>query len=272
MMEAVNINLADGQVPTEALGRGLPSGPCSNQTAEDFDAGDCIISMAVTNVFLVGANEAARVMSNTSSTNAVYDMYIDDKHYAYMGPATVQSDLDYRAETLAMHTQCSQIGKQCDLRVTSGASEPFSCTDSLYGDLAVPTINGLDVDGVTGLAFRSAGIVFYRDAGLTKLANISTNTESFLTRPSNPQHLAAWARVELAATEEQTADGNVVTPMHGGTTWLLNCTATAYQVTYDFINGSIQNAAAELANGSVGTIMNSGNYYGFGKVALETAA
>ena len=64
-MEAVNIDLANPQIPQHALGRGLPAGPCSNQSTADFDAGDCIISLGGTNVFLNGANEAARVMSNT---------------------------------------------------------------------------------------------------------------------------------------------------------------------------------------------------------------
>jgi hypothetical protein len=273
VMEAVNIELVDAQLPSQALGRGLPDGACSNQTAVDFDAGDCIINVAETSVFLTGANEAARVMSNTSTTNAIYDMYIDGTHFAYLGPADNPSNLDYRAESLAIHTECRQIGKQCNLGANqSGTSEPFHCTDAFYGDLAQPIINGDATDGVTGLAFRSAGIVFYQDAALTQLANQSTDSESFLTRPSNPHHLAAWAKVELGATDEQTADGNVVMPTRGGTSWLLNCSATAYQITYDFVNGSLQHATAELANGSVGTLLNAGNYYGFGKVALETAA
>ncbi|EXJ58734.1 hypothetical protein A1O7_06164 [Cladophialophora yegresii CBS 114405] len=273
VMEAVNVELVDVQPPSQALGRGLPDGPCSNPTAADFDAGDCIIRLGATSVFLTGANEAARVMSNTSTTNAVYDMYIDDTHFAYLGPSIIPSNLDYRAESLAIHTECRQMGKQCNLGVNqSGTSEPFHCTDAFYGDLAQPIINGDDTDGVTGLAFRSAGIVFFRDPGLTQLANKSTETESFLTRPSNPQHLAAWAKVELGATTLQTADGNVVTPTHGGTSWLLNCSATAYDITYSFVNGSLRHARAEVANGSVGTILAAGNYYGFGKVALETAA
>ena len=198
-------------------------------------------------------------------------MYIDGDHYAYLGPASKPSSLDYSAESLAVHTHCSQIGKQCNLRTNSGASEPFHCTDALYGDLAQPLINVDQFDGVTGLPFRSAGIVFYQDAGLTKLANKSSNTESFLTRPANPQHLAVWAVLELPAPDEQTAGGDVVVPMHGGTTWLLNCSATAYKVSYNLVNGSIQHTTAEMANGSVGTIVNAGNYWGFGKVALETA-
>ncbi len=123
------------------------------------------------------------------------------------------------------------------------------------------------------LPFRSAGVVFYRDGGLTELANeVNSRPRTFLTRPSNPQHLAAWAKVELSANAEQQGDGNVVTPEHGGTSWLLNCSTTAYQIAYDFINGTLSNATADVSNGSVGTILNAGNYYGFGKVGLETAA
>jgi hypothetical protein len=110
-------------------------------------------------------------------------------------------------------------------------SEPFHCTDALYGDLVQHTINGYDRDSATGLAFRSTGIVFCRGVQLSRLANLSSGDSSFLTRPINPQHLAAWAKVELPANEAQNADGNVVTPTNGGTSWLLNCSATGYSVT-----------------------------------------
>jgi hypothetical protein len=275
VMEAVNIELADAQIPQEALGRGLPSGLCSTQSEADFDAGDCITTTTGSAVFLIGANEAAKVMSNTSSTNAVYDMYIGDRHFAYLGPAHIPTNLDYRTEALGVHTQCSQMGKQCGLGINkSETAEPFHCTDSFYGDLSQPIINGGDKDGVTKLAFRSAGIVFFKDAALTQLANLSSGdgADNFSTRPTNPHYLAAWAKTELGATDNQTADGNVVTPTHGGTSWLLNCSTTAYQITYDFINGTLQHVTAERANGSVGTLFNIGAYYGFGKVALETAA
>ena len=135
-------------------------------------------------------------MSNTSTAYTVYDTYIDNRHFAYLGPASNPPNLDYRAEAVATLTECRQIGKQCKLGVGQfGASEPVHCTDAFYGDLASPVINGDDVDGVTGSLFRTVGIVFYRDAGLTQLANKSSHIEGFLTRPSNPQHLAAWAKV-----------------------------------------------------------------------------
>lgn len=269
VMDAVNIDLAETRSPQAALGRGLPAGPCSNQTTADFDAGDCSINSG-SNVFLVGAAEAARAMGNTSTLNAVYETIVDGKHMAYLGPASNPRELDYRADALAVHTTCHQIGKQCGLK-TDAASVRFNCTDELYGDLAQPSINGARQDGVTGLPLRNAGVVFYQDAALTRLANDSAD-DTYLTRPANPQHLAAWAKIELPANDEQIEDGNVVVPMHGGTTWVLNCTATAYQITYDFVNGSIRHADAQVANGSVGTILHSAAYYGFGKVSLETAA
>ncbi|KAJ9644838.1 hypothetical protein H2204_001300 [Knufia peltigerae] len=273
VIEAINIEIVEPQTPIMGLGRGLPDGPCSTQLSADFDAGDCIISDHG-DVFLVGANEAARVMSNTSSNNAVYDVFIDGMHMAYLGPADNPDGLDYRAESLAMHTTCAQIGRECHLHAETKELEPFTCTEEFYGNLALPNVNGDETDAVTGLPFRSAGIVFFRNAALIELGNASSDSgnENFLTRSSNPHFIGVWARVELHATEEQIADGNVVVPSQGGTSWLLNCTATAYQISYDFLNGSVQHATAEVANGSVGTILNAGNYYGFGKVALETAA
>jgi hypothetical protein len=104
VMAAVNIELAEGRLPRDSLGRGLPGNVCSTQSAADFDLGECIIALGGTSVFLNGANEAARVMSNTPSTNAVYDMYIGSRHFAYLGPAAMPANLDFRTEGLAIRT------------------------------------------------------------------------------------------------------------------------------------------------------------------------
>jgi hypothetical protein len=272
-MKAVNVELVTPQSPQLSLGRGLPAGQCSNQSVADFDANGCSVSIAATGVFVFGANEAARVVANTSETNAVYSTFIDGDHFAYLGPASAPLDLDYRATSLAVHTQCSQIGKKCNLHTESGASMPFDCTDALYGNMAVPSINGQTEDSVTGGSIlRQAGIIPYRDAGLTKLANESSDGSTYDTIPSNPHHMAVWARLSLESNADQQADGNVVTPEHGGSVWLLNCSTTTYTMTYDMINGTVHNAVAQVANGSLGTIINAPLYWGLGALPLESVA
>jgi hypothetical protein len=273
VIHAVNIEIAEPRSPEAALGRGLPEGSCSAQTTDDFDAGECSITMSGSNAALNGAAEAARVMSNTSSLHAVYETEIDGKHFAYLGPSSMPPGLDYRADALAMQTTCQHIGAQCNLHASNN-SISFKCNPSLYGDLSSPTINGDSRDSITGHPFRNAGIVFYRDATLAEPSN--TTSPSYLTYPANPQHLAAWARTELPSTPSQRVTHDVVTPADSssGTTWLLNCTATAHTLTYALINGTLSPSlsVAHPANASTGTILNSPLYYGFGKVSLETAA
>jgi hypothetical protein len=272
-MKAVNVELVTPRNPQLSLGRGLPPGQCSNQSVDDFDANGCSVSIAVTGVFVFGANEAARVVANTSDTNAVYSTIIDGDHFAYLGPASVPSDLDYRAASLGVHTQCQQIGKKCNLGATSGASMPFDCTKALYGDLAQPEINGQTGDSVTGSTIlRQAGIVPYLDAGLTKLANGSVDGKTYDKTPANPHYFAVWARLNLEATESQLSDGNVQVGGHGGSMWLLNCSTTAYTMSYKMINGSVHNAVAQVANSSLGTIINAPLYWGQGALPLESAA
>ena len=247
-----------------------PNTGCSNQTAADFDVRLCSVDLAVTGTFLTGANTAYRTLANLSSIHAVRKATLDDRTLAYLGPANIQPRLDFQASTLAMHTQCTPIAAKCNLRVESGASEPFHCSDAFFGDLPSRTINGDTDDGVSGLPLLNqyTGAVFYEDEGLTKYAN-----DSFTSHKQNPYYLGVWGILSgMNANDEMLKSGNIVRPMHGGVSWILGCTATAYELTYSWVNGSAAVNSATVANGTVGTMINAPIYYGLGKASLDVNA
>ena len=270
-MDTVELDLVSSEQPGQhSYGRGLDSSTLC--TADDFDVSLCTVSLAATGTFLMNGNVAFSTLANLSTTHAVRSADFEGKRLAYLGPSEMPVRTDFQASTFAMHTQCTPIGAKCNLRATSGASEPFHCSDGFFGDLPSRTINGDTKDSslYSGLSLftENAGVVLYRDEGLTKVAN-----ESFATHQQNPYHLGAWAYpLGLIATGKTTQDGNIVIPTHGGMTWLLGCTMTAYEMRYSWINGSAIVNNLQLANGSVGTIMHSPIYYGLAKTTLESNA
>ncbi len=274
-MDTVEIDIRSSAPSTQRqFGRGIdPSTLCTNQTAADFDVSLCTVSLATTGTFLTGANAAFKTLGNLSTEHSVGRARYAGKNLAYLGPADadVPARFDYQANTLAMHTECTPIAAKCNLHVTSGATESFHCSDGFYGDLPSRTINGDPTDQFSGLSLlnQNTGIVFYQDEDLTEYANVS-----FSSRTQNPYYMGVWAvMIGLGAhSPNMTADGNIVVPTHGGVTWLLGCTATAYEMTYSSVSGNITVNELTKANGTIGTIMNSPTYYGFGKASMESSA
>ena len=271
-MDTVEINMVVSSDSSTQLtfSRGIEDPMCSNQTVSDFDIENCTVSLATTGTFLMGGNNAYRTLANVSNIDTVRRAHIDNKTLAYLGPADIPARFDYQASTFAMHTQCTPIGAKCNLRATSGATEPFHCTDAFFGDLPSRTINGDTEDPYSGLSLFTAntGIVFYKDAGLTQYANAS-----FKSHVQNPYYMGVWAYpLGITSTPSLVEDGNVVVPYHGGVTWLLSCTATTYEMTYSWVNGSVTVDDLTIANGTTGSMLASTIYYGFGKSFLDSIA
>lgn len=266
-MDTVEIDIPTARAPARDFGRvfhNTADSSCTNQTGA-FDVRDCTVKLAVTNTFLTGSNEAYRVLQNLSSVNTVRFTDVGGKIIAYSGPATVPDDLDFQASTVGLHTQCQAVSKECNLIVTSGASTNFKCSDEFFGNLAVPEVNGDDgQSGQTG----PSGAVLYGDSALTK--NLSST--EFSTKPQNPIYLGAWGVVQIVITDQQDKDPNYVVPMHGGVAWVLSCSSTAYDLTYSWVNGTVTNADAKVANGSTNAILQSAIFWGFGGTYMENAA
>ena len=270
-MDTVSIDVGTARAPQRTFGRGFAGVGCVNST-EGFDvAFGCSISLAATGTFIGGTygqpSEAYATLGNLSNINAVRRKTINNQTYAFLGPANIPNDLDYQATTVALGTQCEAITKQCNLHVDDGASSPFHCNDNFYGDIAVPSVDGSGVDPFSGSNYATTGILYFQDPGLTHFAN-----GSFNNRIQNPYHLGVWAHPNLAASTQQINTGAFVTPMHGGQAWLLNCTSTAYDMTYNWVNGTVQSANITKANGTVSTSLQAPAFYNLGKPWLDTTA
>jgi hypothetical protein len=273
VIDTVEVDLISDQSAGQHMySRGLSDPACSNQTAADFDAQNCIVTIAPTGMFLTEGNAAFRTLGNISRTESIRRVFdADGRPLAYLGPVVIGDRVDFQATTFAMHTQCRPIAAECDLHVESGASEPFHCNDSFYGNLPSRSING-DIKNTFGLDNRDTDALFFADTGLNRLADGNRSID-FPNHRQNPYYLGVWAYIiGMTATDELTEGGNVVIPMHGGITWLLNCEVTTYEMTYSWVNGTDRVDDLRVANGSMGTIVNAPIYYGLGKGAMESNA
>ena len=221
-----------------------------------FDVRDCSVDPAATNIFLTNAVEAYAKLANISQINTVRTVEVDNNTLAYLGPASIPEETDFQASTLALGTQCHPISKQCHLHAEEGASEPFNCTSAFFGNLAQPEVSW-ESEGAT--SYQRTGPVYFNSPDFTVKANTTFNTSQ-----QNPYYIGAWAAINLQMTEKQMQDPNIVNPEHGGLTWVLNCTSTAYDLTYSWVNGSVHSANATKANGTTSTVLQSPLFYNLG--------
>ena len=266
VMNTVSVDVGTVRAPQRTFGRGFDDVSCVNST-NDFEA--CSVSLAVTGTFLYSdSSEAYATVGNLSSLNAVRRTIINNQTMAFLGPANIPDNLDFQATTIALGTQCEAITKQCKLHVDDGASTSFHCNDKFYGNLAQPSIDGSTTNSASGSNLDpTSGIVHFQDPSLTRFANASFNEHI-----RNPYHLGVWGRPNLVNSDQQIASHAFVTPMHGGQAWLLNCTSTAYDMSYSWVNGTVQSANVTEANGTVSTTLQAPLFYSLGTPWLATAA
>ena len=265
-MNTVSVDVGTARAPQRTFGRGFGDIGCVNST-DDFEA--CSVSLAATGTFLYSDGpEAYATVGNLSNLNAVRRTTINDQTFAYLGPANIPDNLDFQASTVALGTHCESITKQCKLQAEAGADTGFHCNDHFYGNIEVPSIDGSATNSYSDLPLDStSGIVYFQDPALTRFANAS-----FYEHIRNPYHLGVWGRPNLANSAQQLASGAFVTPVHGGQAWLLNCTSTAYDMSYSWVNGTVQSANVTKANGTVSTNLQAPLFYSLGTPWLATAA
>lgn len=102
----------------------------------------------------------------------------------------------------------------------------------------------------------------------------------------NPFFIGTWANVDssgqiaganntgnLTAEEEALAnDPDIVHPVHGGSAWVLNCTAAVFDLTYTMANGSLKDAVLTLSNGTAAGVIASPSANGYYIPALSVNA
>jgi hypothetical protein len=147
--------VSESALKTSSFGRGLYSDECGNPYP-------CSVTLG-TGSFLVGAAEAYRTLVNVSTTNSVSTFHQDGETYALLTDAQIPQDTDFKASTFAISTSCELLSNKCGLHSDSGASTPFDCSPSFYGDLTEVS----STCELGNLQIPSTSLSFFRDPDLT---------------------------------------------------------------------------------------------------------
>ncbi|KIV82325.1 hypothetical protein PV11_04444 [Exophiala sideris] len=268
---------------TLALGRGL-EGVCINFDRAANQGLPCTVDASDT----VGANINARnsgeviaLENNVSTHNAIWTVKASNLRNGDLlilmpQTANVPSNIDYQATTLGVSTQCIPSTRKCDVRMSSDDSYiVFNCTTNFRGVLgASPNISSDTVDWTytdsTTPDFnvksdRNFQYAYFSDATLATIYNSiggnQTNGGSSgeLALPDdkllNPFYLATAGLIPVqtgAAGDSLSNDENVFSVGGSFVAYSLNCSVTSYDVSYDWINGSINSFTySPTLNGSV---------------------
>lgn len=157
--------------------------------------------------------------------------------------AAASSGLDYKASTFAASAQCQSITYDCT-KNTDPADSKYNCTSALVGDFNSPDNNPDDAE----IFYNPSGARLFTDASLTKTTRFSFQ---------NPVYFAAWAtRVQISSKALYTDNGIAASSnIPDVYNWILNCSATFYEATYAWANGSVTSLNTTLVNNTMGGIL-----------------
>lgn len=253
--------------PTKTFSRGLVSS-CTNSANQVYVNGaylPCTLETAVGGTFLLSDDEAYRIMNGISQTHTVRAYSPDtSKVFYYLSDAASSTEVDFKASTFAVTTECELISSKCGIGGDDPQGTTFNCTPSFSGSLTWP---GPAILAEQASPLSIVGIEYFGDPGLTN--NFSTTPS--LYSPQNPLYFGTWATGQQATRGGEAIDIGIA-PGALGFSWVLNCTSTVYEVTYTWVNGTVTSFNTTLANGTVGGIFSAGFAAGFGTTALENTA
>lgn len=227
-----------------SFGRQLSS-TCTAPVADIFDS--CTLNNAATANFLVGGSEALKVMSNQSTKNQIIVAGLSEGIFSLVTDKAVQPNLDFSATTFANNVSCRPISRQCGLTGAFGAFTPFNCSDAFSGDLT-------SFNSTSTLSIVKRGIIadFFYDQQLTQPI-------SLLDESSNPFYLGIGTIVNMnnnsgGAGGDLSTDPEIVVPIHGGDSFILNCEVEFYEMQYKYVNGTVVWASLDPVNNSIASL------------------
>lgn len=212
-------------------------------------------------------SDAGATLTNTSAINMIRQFPSSQQQpIFYLGDTAASSDIDFKASTYAVSTQCQPMTKQC-LPPASGFKTSFNCSTGLAGNLSAYST----VDSAAGL-----GLQFFQDPGL--ITPWLGPPENQMPSGQNPLYFGTWAINQesqtLASGTGEKDDGlsDLVGQGSEAWSWFLNCSATVYDTTYTWVNGSLASHNTTLSNNTIGLVVLSIFYHTYGDQALQLAA
>ena len=216
----------------------------------------------------MGASEAYATVNNVSSTNQISSFTNNGIEYAVLLPASVSRSTDFRAATFALSTQCTPVSRSCNLKGLYGSSTPFNCSTGFYGDATI-----LKQFSSARRASSPVGYVLLSE--WEGKSNITSNSKDM-----NPFFVGTWANVDTQgslpgapnSSVQLSDDPEIITPVHGGSAWVLKCNTSVYDLVYTYRNGTVTDPLLSLANASTGGLIAAPMNDNFPLSNLEIAA
>ncbi|KAL7918396.1 hypothetical protein ACQKWADRAFT_304132 [Trichoderma austrokoningii] len=229
--------------PAHSFSRGLNN--TSECQKEADDGTPCNIGTSGLESSLKSSSEGFKIVNNVSTTNVVNQFSASPSQLIlYLADAAAASSgLDYKATTFAASAQCQSITYECTQNVDVGDSN-YNCTSALVGNFNSPDNNPDDAE----IFYNPSGARLFTDASLTKTTRFSFQ---------NPVYFAAWAtRVQIDSKALYTDKGIIASSnIPDVYNWILNCSATFYEATYAWSNGSVTSLNTTLVNNTMGGIL-----------------
>ncbi|KAH6604413.1 sugar transport [Trichoderma cornu-damae] len=255
--------------PSRSFGRGLIVKDCNARNEDDRPCGctddrwpcDVVVSKVTTS--LVASAEASKVLNNVSTEHLVdrFPTAASSEPLLFLRDPASSASLDYRAGTFAVSTQCRPITRRCTSMFSNATTlaagqtnNRYDCTPGFAGEFALET---------------TADIRFFHDAGLTR--NYSSGFSM-----QNPLYFGTWASMQESDSPGLMQDPDILhvyTASRANTlTWILNCSATVYEASYAWVNGSVAGFNTSLANGTLGGLVSGPFSSGLARMPLQAAA
>jgi hypothetical protein len=231
--------------------------------------------------------EQFHLQRNTSSISQIsYSPEgFESRNLALLVPLDVPSNIDYRATSIGVSTECSFITSECSMRYASeNISDPstyytiFNCSTGFYGALGKePVINNSltanDVD-IPPLGYKPVArlqLGYYIDPGLDlvyntvgyDLATLYATREPLPdSKLVNPAYLAVAGRIGfIGLGVDFQGNQDVFMGEHTYIEFAMRCKLTTFEVEYSRVNGTLQDVSSNPTNGSVLEIFHGVQFY-----------
>ena len=228
-------------------------------------------------IFLVQQN-----ISRKSEVRLVQDASLEHADLAILLPQvqSIPVELDYRASTVGVATQCSLITPNCKMLRTGNDNQDtqFNCSSSFYGILGLPPVQS-DSGNVTDpnvpplnwKPFENLQYGYYTDPQLTQSYDtgaFNSSTDALDVSGTcvpdakliNPVYLGVAGRVTGPVLS---GDPGVMDSQDGTyVDFVMSCSYTTYEVNYTWFNGTIQDVSfTQSPNGTLAEIYHGSQMY-----------
>lgn len=171
------------------------------------------------------------VLNNISSSMTI-STYYNSTPYTYIGipPGQIDPNLDFSATSFGVRTQCTPMTKACGM----SPKGDFKCNDVFHGN---PVSESSDHFQLWSFTNR----------------NMSTHISRMLDYGDsrNPYYTGFAIRTADATNNAQTHDDESIVPFDTGgrgLAFVLACETTAYDVSYDWIDGKVRRFDASTSD------------------------